>query len=346
MLRNKNIALQDGGIADEFLSDFEELLPDGYASLADPEVLTERISDGGIFSELGEAISSGLSGSLGFFSLLLGAAVLIALAGLAEGRLRSPVRLSVSVAAVLLVWGELADTAKAITAALGELSELFFGIGTLVSALSAAGGAAASAGVQTAGLSLTLTVFGNGTAALLTTLVRAVLASSLVGAALGGAAEGVARGVRSFFTFGLGIMTAGVLGILSLQTLVASAADSAALRAAKYAASGMIPVVGGAVSGALGALSSGLSYVGDIIGAGGVLVIISLSLGTGVRLLLMRLSLSLSLIFLELAGSREGVRSFSAIRGAIDALISVYFLSCIVYIFEIVLFVKSGVGLV
>ena len=140
------------------------------------------------------------------------------------------------------------------------------------------------------------------------------------------------------------MFTALLTAAYSLQTIISSAADSAAMRAAKYAASGMIPVVGGAVSGALSTLTSGLSYVKSVIGAGAVVSVVSIVLSPLVIMLLYRAALSLSSSICSLFSSDVAVKILHAYRAALDSLIAVYALSSCVIIFEIILFMKSGVS--
>ena len=126
--------------------------------------------------------------------------------------------------------------------------------------------------------------------------------------------------------------------------MIASSADSAAMRAAKYTA-GLIPVVGGTVSGALSTLAAGLSYAKGIIGIGAIAVILGMALSPLILLLLYRLALSISLTLSELLGAAVMAKALSAFRFSLDSLIAVYALSAVIYIFEILLFVKIGVAM-
>jgi stage III sporulation protein AE len=117
------------------------------------------------------------------------------------------------------------------------------------------------------------------------------------------------------------------------------------MSAAKYAASGMIPVVGSTVAGALSTLASGLSYAKGIIGVGAIVVIVGIIISPLVLLLLHRLALSLALILADFLGVSGASRIFGAFRASFDSLIAVYALCSVLYIFNAVLFMKSGVAL-
>ena len=114
------------------------------------------------------------------------------------------------------------------------------------------------------------------------------------------------------------------------------------VEAGQYAASGMIPIVGNTVASTLATLAGGLALVKSTVGVGAIAVIISLALAPLVSLLLYRLAFTVAIVFLELFGSCDGVRSFSAFRSALDALSAVYSVSVVVCIIEIVIFLKSG----
>ena len=150
--------------------------------------------------------------------------------------------------------------------------------------------------------------------------------------------------MKSFFSWGIGILCAVSTAALAIQSVVASAKDSASLRAARYAASGLIPIVGSTVASALSTLAGGLAYAKSTVGATSIAVILTLALVPLASLLMYRLALSLVITFLNFADCSGGVRCFSAFRSALDSLTAIYSLSMIVCILEIVIFMKSGVS--
>ena len=143
----------------------------------------------------------------------------------------------------------------------------------------------------------------------------------------------------------LGLGTAVLMGMLSLQTLISSSGDNAALRAARYMTTGLVPVVGSTVSASLSTLASGISYAKGIIGAGAIFIMLLLFLSPLCVVLSYRLILSVFITLSEFLDTGAASRSYTAFRSSLDTLIAVYSLSAVVYIFEIVLFVKSGVPL-
>jgi stage III sporulation protein AE len=342
---NVNKELHIGESAEDILDEFNSVLPPEHSELLSTNGLLGAASVEGLFGELWSAVKEELSGAVSFFGLVLGAAIITSLSSRSGVGSPGALELGTSKLVALPLWRSLALVCESVLLSLREVSEFFLGASGVVCALTLSSGAAATAAVETSAFSLTLSVFGEAGGGILGALTSALVGSSVVGSALGGRCELIARGVRSVFNFGLGIVTAALVGLFSLQTLVAASSDSAALRAARYAASGMIPVVGNTVSGAISTLASGLSYVGGIIGASSVIVIVFIILLPAVRLLLFRLALSTVLVFLDFIDGAVGKRIVLSLRGALDSVSALYFLSSLVYVFLIVLFTKSVTGL-
>jgi hypothetical protein len=62
-------------------------------------------------------------------------------------------------------------------------------------------------------------------------------------------------------------------------------------------------------------------------------------------LLLYRLALSLSIILADFTGAKSVGGVFSSFRFSLDMLIAVYAISALVFVFEILLFIKMGVAI-
>lgn len=128
-----------------------------------------------------------------------------------------------------------------------------------------------------------------------------------------------------------------------MQSTVAAGTDSVAIRSARYAVSSAIPIVGSAVSGAFGIMAGGVTYARGVVGGGAIAVVLSLVLAPLVTLLAYRLCLRVGVGFCSWCSldGCEGV--FTAFSGALDTLVAVYSLTSVVYIVELVAFLKGGV---
>ncbi len=334
------------GSSEDYWQDFLDTVPDGD-SIGD---MNSVVSGVGVESLLSEIISA-LRGSGGevfsFFTMLLGIGVLLAVsecAGAFEscgvGRGASA---AVSLIASLLVFSRIGAVARSVSESLRGLSAFFSALIPILTGILASGGNINSAAAQATNMNLALGAVSYVASELLLPLAFALFALALASGIDSGAVSSLAKGIRGVFMWVLGIGTTVMIAAVSMQSIISGAQDSAYLRAAKYAATGMIPVVGSTVSAALGTLVGGLGYVKSAVGVSAVVIIIGLALSPLITLLLYRLSFTLVISFLEFAGASGGVRSLSAFRSAFDALISVYALSAVVYISEIVVFMKSGV---
>ena len=333
MRNNANIYLQKA--AEELLGGFAEVLPDGLGELAS----AEGVSGLGIDKLLYEVFSSasdGVGTVVELFLFLVGTGLI---GSLAFGRTS---RLAVGAASSVISFGALLWLYPAFTCAfdaLGDLSRFFGALVPVVSAIPILGGGTSTGATVGFGMELALWLMGGVCGELLPLIVAAMLATS--GFNFG---TGTGAGFKSLFTKLIGVCTAVLAGMTALQTFISACADSATMRLAKYAASDMIPVVGGAVSGALSTLAGGLSYAGGIIGAGSVFAMLSIALSPLVMLLLYRLAFAVAGGICRCVSG--GVSCISGISDALDAVISVYVMTMIIYIFDIITVIIGGVRII
>lgn len=342
MLFTVGASAEDKG--DELWSEYLDALPDG-TRFSDADEIINGVGIDALLSEVAAAFGDGAGSAVSFLVLLLGVAVLISLSDtVGSGALAGHASVGVTVISSVLIFERLGEVIFSVSESLSEISAFFSAVIPVMSGILVAGGNINASAYQAFNMNLTLSAVSYLSTNLLIPLVFAMFALALMSALEGGRISSVAKSVKGAFGWIMGISTAVVIGAVSMQSIIAGAKDSAYLRAAKYAASGMIPVVGGVVSSALTTLAGGLIYVKSAVGVSAVAVIVGLSLAPLVTLLLYRFALSVSISFLGFMGSSGGVQSFSAFRSALDCLISVYALSAVIYISEIVVFIKSGVS--
>ena len=107
-------------------------------------------------------------------------------------------------------------------------------------------------------------------------VVSQVVSTTLVLCMVGNLAPGlqvnaVAKAVRTVVTWALGLLLTLFVGLLSLQTMVASSSDTVASKAAKFLIGTFVPVVGGALSDALSTTQGYLRLLKTAVGAFGIL---------------------------------------------------------------------------
>ena len=337
---------------DVFLEELRTLLPEGFSpDVTDADALGEAVGVRALFSFLlGEVRGSG-DEVLSFFFLLMGASLFFSLAGAlragAGGTLGEICETALAAVLSLALFERMHALLEETAEGLSGAGHFFGGILPLLTGITAAGGGGTTAASQAMTMEMTLSVLTALTDGVLLPLAMTLFALGLLGAIGGeggGALVGMTGSVRRLFLWLVGVVAAVLAAALAMQSVISSAADSAAMRAARFAAADLLPLVGGAVSGALSAAASGLLYVKSIVGVSSVAALLFLSLPVLVRLLLYRAAFGVAIGFLSCTGAKAGERTLSAFRAALDTLIALSALSLLLYIFGIVCFMKCGVA--
>lgn len=329
---------------EEYIDEFRETLPEEYRDkLGGSDEMLSLIGTDALLSEVSGVLSGRGSEIFSFLLILTGCAVLLSLSSMIEGELSGTVSAGVGAVCTLLVFSKIGALFAEVAEGLSSLSSLFSAMMPIMTAITAASGGASTAAVQSSGMNLTLWILGGAGTSFFISVVGLGLAMALITSFGDEGALRVTSSVKSFFIFCVGMISATLSAIFALQTVVASAQDGAAIRAARYAASGLIPVVGSSVSGALSTLVSGLAYAKSIVGAGGIAVILVTSLSPLVMLLLYRASVALVVSFAEFWGRGGAVKMLTAFKYSLDSMIALYTVSVLVYMIEIIMFIKGGV---
>lgn len=334
----------EDGATYEILEEFDSIIPESSGVSRDKK-LESYIGIPALIREISTAVNGEGSRYALFFTMAFGFAVIISVSeatvtcGDSSLSVTSSAALSALLSATLFT--SLREAFFEVRGGLEDVVGFFSDLLPIITALNVSAGAVESTAVQATGIGITLAILGKISVEILLPMAFALFILSF-SASVTGSSQGVANGVRGFFMWGIGIVSTVLAASLAIQSLVASAADSAAIRAARYAASGMIPIVGTSVSSALSTLSGGLAFVRSTVGAGAIAVILSLSLAPLVSLLIYRFAISFCIFFLESSGTSGGVRSFSAFRASLDGVIAVYSMSILVCIIELVVFIKGG----
>ena len=338
-------ALECGEEAEELLEEFSSLIPDGSGVSLEENELLLGIGFDGIMGAVINALRGEGSEIVKFFFTVLGFAILSVVVSLSSFNSASAERCAGVGVAVLTgasIYPRLYSIFMTVGDSLESVSSFFGAALPVLTAITTASGSVKTAAVQAANMNITLGIVGTVAVKLLLPLSFALLAIALVSSFGDGGVATVGKGIKGLFSFGLGIVTAVSSAAVALQTVIASASDSAALRAARYAASGLIPVVGSSVSSALSTLAGGFAYAKSTVGAAAIAVIVALTMTPLLSLLLYRAIFSVSITFLDYVGNSLTSRCFSAYRTAIDAAISIYVMSTIVCIIQLIVFMKGG----
>ena len=330
---------------EDYLEELEGALPEDMPfDAADPEALGEAVGFEAILLEIYGVLRSEGGGLLGLLLTLIGVGALSALGENVNSSLRAAVGAAISVIGAVVVARRILPAVTAVSAAMSEMSAFFGRLIPILTGITAAGGGVSTAAVSATGMSVSLAVIGEITSGVLSLSVSMLFVLGML-ADLGGVGGELLRSVKSFFARGLGIVVFIFGAALALQTVLASASDGMLMRTARFAAASSIPVVGSTVGGAISTLAAGLSYVKGVAGTSAVAVIGWIALSPLVLLLAYRAVLSIANGFVGIFNTGGGIKCFSAMLVALDSLIAIFSMSTIVYIFQIILFVKSGVAI-
>lgn len=321
----------------------EELIPEW--AVTDGEELTGALGPDALIYEIYSAFKEGSGRALSFFSLAFGLCLCLGALGSFDTDLLKRAGDGASVIAGASLFAFIVPIISEASSALCDMTEFFSTLGVVMSSITLAGGGVNTAAVQAGTVNFTLSLTAGIGEDFLISLAVMILSLGLISSFGSNAVASLSKFLSSVFMWGIGIVSAIIGASLSLQTLIGSASDSVAMRTAKYAASGMLPIVGSTVTASLSTLVSGISYAKGVVGVSAVIIILTYALSPLALLLLYKLSLSLCCFFMQLFSLSGGIRVYTALKRGLDSVIAVYTLMTVIYVFQIVMFMKCGVAL-
>lgn len=328
---------------EDYIEEFESGLPEEYKDAVDNVLSDTSLGPASFLGEVLAVISGRRGEIVSFLLLLLGGVALMAVASLG-GRLSEAAGVAVSVIVTSSALAVCAPLFLEVCESLEVISEVFSVFVPVASAIAVSGGNVNTAAVGAVCMNVTVSaLLGLGTPFFLG-LAAFGLGIGIISSFGDEGLAPLSGSVKKFFVSTLGLVCAVLMGAMSLQTFVAATRDSATMRAAKYAATSMIPMVGSTVAGAMTTLATGLTYAKGVVGASAVGVICSVFIAPMLLLLLYRLAISFATSCSAYLGVKRAVSTLEALRLPFDLFIATYSLAVVLYIFEIALFLVTGVG--
>ncbi len=102
----------------------------------------------------------------------------------------------------------------------------------------------------------------------------------------------VAKGIKKFMMWTMGFCMSVFVGLLTVKSFVSSSADSLTAKTGKFLISSFVPIVGSALSDALGVVNGSLGLIKSAVGGFGILAVLLTFLPSVISIGLMKLSLS------------------------------------------------------
>ncbi len=220
------------------------------------------------------------------------------------------------------------------------LTALVNGVTPIACALTAASGNLSGAAVNRAALMLLYTLFQNLYAALLLPAVRISFCLALV-SSLGGMIrlDALGRCVRRLFTWFLALLGVILTFVIGVQNVIARSADSFTMRTVKFALGSFIPLVGGALSDALGTAVSSLQLIRSACGVICAAALLLLTVPMILQLVLQRAVFSLCQGAAELTGcDREG-KMFAEMHGILGSMLALVSIVSLLFLFVLTMMI-------
>ena len=268
---------------------------DAYGELLEalPEGLSEAAERSGVLQggtewlsaqlgSLGEALRSGIrSAALLTLCALVGGAA----DGLAGNAAEKNIQLCVILCSAAAAAGDLRSL-------IGLGAQTVDGISTLarlllpaIAGAIAAGGMASTASVWQVTTLFVCDAFCSAAARLLLPLTYCCIAAATAGAALGESGlERISHGTAKLVSVALKLGLAAFCGYLTVAGVLTGSTDRAAIKAAKIAASGAVPVVGGILSDAAETVLAAAGVLRGTAGALGVFAVLAVCLAPLLRI--------------------------------------------------------------
>jgi stage III sporulation protein AE len=156
--------------------------------------------------------------------------------------------------------------------------------------------------------------------------------------------DSATKTIKSIVSWSLGFIVTVFVGILSIQTMVASSADTVTVRTAKFMLGSFVPVVGSALSDAYSAAQGCFKLLKTTLGAYGVVVAALTFLPVLVQTLIWYMVASLAVV----AGDIVGVKSLSdmlrSCAAALGILIAVIVSFALLIIVSTTVVMMAGLG--
>lgn len=332
------------GKTEDVLDDFWAAVPDGVGGLGSMEEVTEKLGLKHILLQTLGTLNESYDELAAFLLSLLGISLISALASLLEKELSPYVSRAVASVSAAFLFNRLMFLVGGVKDTLSEINEFFAAVIPISLAVNSLGASPTAATTQAMGMGVTLGAYSFVAEKLLGGIAAAVFLTSAL-STLDVTFLRLSKGVKSVFITLLGIVTVMLGATFSLQSTLSVSADSVAIRGARYAVSNAIPIVGGTVSGALGLVAGGIQYARGVVGAGAIAVVLSLILAPLVTLISYRLCLKLGVELCSCCSLDVCANLLTSFFGALDVLIATYSLTAVIYIVELLSFLKGGVGI-
>ncbi len=151
----------------------------------------------------------------------------------------------------------------------------------------------------------------------------------------------VASGLKKLINWGL-VFTATVFtGILSIQSLITSATDSAAAKTAKFLAGSFVPIIGGAFSDALSAIHGSMRIIKASVGGFGIAAAVLTFMPALIRITVLRAILWFANTAGEVVSAERSSGIFSGFSNVLSAMTALLLVAAMIFIISTAIMINS-----
>lgn len=176
------------------------------------------------------------------------------------------------------------------------------------------------------------------------------LTSSILGISVAGAVnpdwkiERIAETVKKVIIWALGLLITVFVGLLSVQSFITGSVDTVAMKAAKFAVSNSVPIVGGAVSDALATVKGSMGLLRGSTGTFGIIAGICVVLPSLLSLICYKFALSIAAAVSDLFGISQLSSLLKSGENVISIMTAMLFCFLLLTIISISLMLFMGAG--
>lgn len=154
----------------------------------------------------------------------------------------------------------------------------------------------------------------------------------------------VSSNIKSLVQLLLGVLMTIFVGVLSMQSVIGISSDSVGAKAAKFAVSTFVPVVGGAVSDAYQTVKGSLGVIRSGVGGFGMIIILFIVIRPVIFTVIVRLVTMLGGIIADIMGEKELSSLLKSTSAVISIALSVIVTVSVVFIVSTAVLMLAGVN--
>lgn len=220
------------------------------------------------------------------------------------------------------------------TSMIGTMALLLSSSGGAVSALTTSSASAYAIGVTQ--------IFSSG---VIVPCVKIIVALSAIGALSKNVdLSGITSFIKSFCTWGIGVLFAVFGGLHSVTVKIASSADSLAMRSIRFTSAKLIPVAGNMVSESLKSVIAGINMIKSVTGGFGIAYVLYTVIPPLCSVLIVKFIILACSFLAKLVGEKKHAAFLDGVGGALNVLLACVIFASVSGILIFAVFISTAIN--